>query len=93
MNQKDDAEFLAAFQSAGKRDALLKRLILIRRFQVIVIFALMLVIMVICMMQLIGKNAPELNAGVVVACMANLFMAVQSDMKIKILMTQKTAEQ
>ena len=49
--------------------------------------------MVICMMQPIGKNVPELNGAFIVTCMVNLFMAVQNDMKIKILMTQKQAEQ
>jgi steroid 5-alpha reductase family enzyme len=93
MNHKDDTEFLNAFQNAEKRDALLESLLSMRRLQKIAALLFLTLIALSFVLQLTTGKEKSIQNSMLFCMMVNFFFVIHSDMKIKMLLAQKQAEQ
>jgi len=89
MNPKDDIHFLRAYQNTKEREILLRQLIKQRKLTRIVLIFLFSMIVILIFLQIFTKDSTPVMASTMFVTMVNFGIFVHTDLKIKILLTQK----
>ena len=89
MNQKDDIYFMNAYQNSGSREILLRQLVKQRKYAGISLLFIFPILMILIITLFFTRDDSPALGCILFVTMINFIFLVHSDLKIKILLTQK----